>query len=208
MIRTDSEVLICPTWGLWQIPTIAMLKRSTFSNPSTHDYGSHPMAFHPYNLGGAGTQNGSLICIQRHILGVQLPRHPVPPPEEKVWRDHKKIPIKHEAYLRRYDWTQVCIKTLLETFFFPHKKGELFFLNRINLQFWGKCVLKATRSACSDKNKETYWWWRGLGFILPETNIEPENWWLKDRFPLRKAYLRGSSSPGSGIIFSLKICPA
>ena len=134
--------------------------------------------------------------------GVQPTRHP-----EKVWRDHKKIPIKHEACLRRYDWTQVCIKTLLETFFSPHKKGEFFFQNRINLQFWGKCVLKATR-CCSDKNKETYWWWGGLGFILPETNIEPENWWLKDRFPLRKAYLRGSNSPGSGIIFSLNICPA
>ena len=37
------------------------------------------------------------------------------------------------------------------------------------------------------------WWNASLDIItLPETNIAPENWWLEDYFPFRKANVQGA----------------
>ena len=40
-------------------------------------------------------------------------------------------------------------------------------------------------------------------YTLPETNIDPENGWLEDEFPLGKAYFRGKPLVSGRVIVCL-----
>ena len=49
----------------------------------------------------------------------------------------------------------------------------------------------------------------GLGILtLPKTNIVPENGWLEDNFPFRKAYFQGICSFQGGYPHNLSIHPS